>query len=246
MHSSPRATGRRSQQGTRSATRTATLYRCCASTVPMNTHFFPILLASLSKLLYLGTIPRLRHNTRTSTQKITYLDPHFPGLITSVATQNSRSPLVAYAARSTEYSYISRAIGQILIIDPRSLILLHHIITRSSSHLSMAPKRSEKKPPPTPTSATTADAPSKSSRVAWKQGDQLEYMLSHWESFVTNQNEKKLDRFWPRVYDGWYKKWPITPSLESIGKYGSRENAILALRSENNNVSITSFYALHY
>jgi hypothetical protein len=105
----------------------------------------------------------------------------------------------------------------------------------------MAPRRLEKKPPPS-TSTTTTDTPPKS-RIAWKTGDQLEYMLSHWESFVTHQNKKTLDRFWSRVYDGWYKKWPITPTLESIGKYGSPENAILTLRSENNAVRIMSFYA---
>ena len=105
----------------------------------------------------------------------------------------------------------------------------------------MAPKRLGKKSSPTSASEITTDTPSKPSRVAWKTGEQLEYLLSHWGNFVTHQNEKGLDRFWPRVYDGWYKKWPITPSPELVKEHGSRENAILTLRSENNGVRITSF-----
>ena len=106
----------------------------------------------------------------------------------------------------------------------------------------MAPKRSGKNPSPTSASETTANALSKPSRVAWKTGEQLEYLLSRWGEFVTHQNEKGLDRFWPRVYDGWYKKWLITPSPELVKEHGSRENAILTLRSENNGVRIMSFY----
>lgn len=107
----------------------------------------------------------------------------------------------------------------------------------------MVPKRSEKKSPSTSKSVTTADPSSKPSRVAWKTGEQLEYLLSQWDRFVTHQTDGRLDRFWPHVYDGWSKAWPITPSAESIKQHGSRENAILALRLETNGVRMMSFYA---
>lgn len=104
----------------------------------------------------------------------------------------------------------------------------------------MAPRRLEKKPPPTPTSATTAP---KLPRGGWKNDEQRDYMLSHWTDYVTHQNAKTLDRFWPRVYDGWYHKWPITPSRDSIREHGSKENAILVFRTDNNSVRTTSFCA---
>lgn len=107
----------------------------------------------------------------------------------------------------------------------------------------MPPKLSTKRSPaPTPTEV--ADPSPKPSRMAWKTEEQLEHMVTYWGSFLTHQNAGTLERFWPRVYDGWYQRWPITPSSESIKEHGSRENAILALRSENNNVCITSFYIL--
>ncbi|KAF9642316.1 hypothetical protein BDM02DRAFT_3193503 [Thelephora ganbajun] len=98
----------------------------------------------------------------------------------------------------------------------------------------MAPKRSEKKPPSTSTTATTADASTKPPRTAWKTGEQLEWLLSRWEDFITHQTEGMLDRFWPRVYHAWYLKWPITPTPQSVNQWGSHENAVLTLRSESN------------
>jgi hypothetical protein len=92
----------------------------------------------------------------------------------------------------------------------------------------MPSKRSEEKKK---AQATTADAP-KVSRVGWKTGEQLEWMLTEWASFVRHQNEKTLDRFWPRVYHGWATRWPIIPSPESVAKHGSKENAILVIRME--------------
>jgi hypothetical protein len=105
----------------------------------------------------------------------------------------------------------------------------------------MAPRRQEANSLVLASTATTETPPKSNSRTAWKSGDQLEYLTSHWARFVTYQSEKKLDRFWPRVYDGWYGKWPIIPSPQSINQYESRENAILTLRSENNAVRITNF-----
>ena len=111
------------------------------------------------------------------------------------------------------------------------------------SSLNMAPKGLKGKLPSTSKSATTADASPKPSRTAWKTGEQLEFLLSHWDRYVTHQTDGTLDRFWPRVYDAWYKAWKITPSAEAIKQYGSSENAILTLRSENNSVRMTNFYA---
>lgn len=105
----------------------------------------------------------------------------------------------------------------------------------------MKTKRQEANPP-TSITETSAGVLSKPSRAAWKTGEQLEYLLTHWTGYVTHQNKKTLASFWSRVYDGWYRKWPITPSIESMAKHGSREGAILALRSENNSVRITIFY----
>lgn len=56
--------------------------------------------------------------------------------------------------------------------------------------------------------------------------------------FITHQTAGSLERFWPRVFDSWHTKWPITPSPDAIKLYGSRENATLALRSENYQVRI--------
>ncbi|KAF9642118.1 hypothetical protein BDM02DRAFT_3193876 [Thelephora ganbajun] len=98
----------------------------------------------------------------------------------------------------------------------------------------MAPKRSEKKPPSTSTMATTADASTKPPWTAWKTGEQLEWLLSYWEDFITHQTEGTLDCFWPRVYHTWYLKWLITLTPQSINQWGSHENAVLTLHSESN------------
>ena len=46
-------------------------------------------------------------------------------------------------------------------------------------------------------------------RKAWKTGEQLEFLLSKWEAFKRAQYEKKLDRFWQRIFDLWYTRWPL-------------------------------------
>ena len=104
----------------------------------------------------------------------------------------------------------------------------------------MAPKRLEKGQPPTLTSGTPESAPApKLPKAAWKTGEQLEYLLSQWPTFTSHQTAGKLDRFWPHVYDTWYKKWPIDPAPQALKQHGTREEAILVLRSENNQVRIT-------
>ena len=106
----------------------------------------------------------------------------------------------------------------------------------------MPPK--QKKPPATLTSGALKDAPvPKSSRIAWKTGEQLEYLLDQWPGFITHQTSGTLDRFWPRVYDMWYKKWPVaSPTPMAVDHAGSLAAAILTARTENNQVRITDFY----
>jgi hypothetical protein len=111
----------------------------------------------------------------------------------------------------------------------------------------MAPRRSKKqKPPPTPTPDTTETATATttavSKRIAWKTGEQLEYLLSQWSTFLAHQNEGKLERFWPHVYQYWNKKWAITPTAESLEQHGSDSAAILALRGERSTVRIANSY----
>lgn len=108
------------------------------------------------------------------------------------------------------------------------------------SSLTMAPKRPQQMTQSSdPATATTPKPP----RAAWKTGEQLEFLLSHWSGFVHHQNEKSLDRFWPKVYYAWYLKWPITPSSESIMQHGNPANATLVLRTDNNTVSVSSSYS---
>ena len=138
--------------------------------------------------------------------------------------------------------YINCVVRQGLIINT-PLTHRHSYSLGCLFHLAMPSSRSEKKRPSASKSAKTADASPKLPRTAWKTREQLEYLLSCWDRFLTYQNEGTLDRFWPHVYAGWNKAWPIVPSPESINEYGSYENAVLTLRSENNNVRITWFYA---
>ena len=64
-------------------------------------------------------------------------------------------------------------------------------------------------------------------------------MLSQWPGYIAHQASKSLPRFWPRVCDGWYQRWPITPSPEMIEKHGSSTDAKLVIRKEINGVSTT-------
>ena len=108
----------------------------------------------------------------------------------------------------------------------------------------MAPKRSEKSQPSTSTPGTPEDVSApKPPKAALKTGEQLEYLLSQWTDFVANQTAGSLDRFWPRVYDPWYQRWPISPTPQAVTQHGSLEKAKSVLRLENNQVRITDFYA---
>lgn len=103
----------------------------------------------------------------------------------------------------------------------------------------MARKRSGKKSTSTSTPSTAEGTPVKSpSRAAWKTREQLEYLLSQWSGFISHQNAGSLDRFWPRIYDHWYRMWPINPTPQAIQEHGGRSEAILLLRNKNSTVCI--------
>lgn len=68
-------------------------------------------------------------------------------------------------------------------------------------------------------------------------------MLGKSTDFIDHQNEGMLERFWPPIYDTWYKRWPISPTTQDIQAYGSSANAILTLRSKNNTVRTTNSYS---
>ena len=85
--------------------------------------------------------------------------------------------------------------------------------------------------------------PPKPSNPAWKTGEQLEFLLSNWEGFKHAQNAKKLDHFWQRVFEAWYKRWPITPPPSSHS-HEPIENQRLMAQRENNTVRQILYYAL--
>ena len=98
-----------------------------------------------------------------------------------------------------------------------------------------------------PNSGTTTGALTpKPPKAAWKTPEQLNYLTSHMTDFVTHQTAGSLDRFWPRVFDGWYKQWPISPTPEAIKDCGSSAGAILKARSENNQVRIKASLLLSF
>lgn len=87
-------------------------------------------------------------------------------------------------------------------------------------------------PPEIPPDSSTAKVP----RTGWKTGEQLEFLLSHWQTFKRCQDGKKLTPFWPYVYDHWYQRWPIVPTPDAIELYGTPENARLMLQEGKNAV----------
>lgn len=77
-----------------------------------------------------------------------------------------------------------------------------------------------------------------------KSKEQLDYLNSHLSDFLTHQAAGSLDRFWPRVYDGWHKKWPVAATADDVKEYDSLEGAILVLRTDNNQVRVITFVCL--
>ena len=133
-----------------------------------------------------------------------------------------------------------------------------------SLHSSMVSKQRSKKAPSmpalsTPASSTPAsstpdlsaqaienatDVLPKPSKKAWKNGVQLEFLFSEFPTFLDHQDKATLSRFWPRIYDVWYKKWQLpVPAPDLVTKHGSLSNATLVLRSENNRVRLTHFHS---
>ena len=74
------------------------------------------------------------------------------------------------------------------------------------------------------------------SKAAWKTGEQLEFLISNWVTFVRHQGAKKLDHFWPRLFEDWHKRWPphSTPALNK--KYETEEAARLMVQKAKNAV----------
>ena len=100
----------------------------------------------------------------------------------------------------------------------------------------MYSKPSRKKAPPAPNPGTATGAPAFDSSK--KSEEQLAFLNSWMPEFLVHQTAVTLNRFWPQVFDPWYKRWPIVPPPEAIQKHGSSPNAILVLRTENNQVRI--------
>ena len=108
----------------------------------------------------------------------------------------------------------------------------------------MSPRFSEEdQPPPNSEPAISSSTP-KPSKNDWKTEEQVEYMLSHWSGYIAHQATKSLVRFWPRVYEGWYKRWAVTLPPEMIRKHGSTAAADKAFRTDNNEVSTTKKLSL--
>ena len=76
--------------------------------------------------------------------------------------------------------------------------------------------------------------PLKTSCPSWKTGEQLEFLISCWRTFKHAQDIKGLDKFWPKVFEDWYIRWPIphSPSLAQL--HGSIEEGHLVLQKGKN------------
>ena len=71
---------------------------------------------------------------------------------------------------------------------------------------------------------------------SWKTGEQLEFLLSYWPAFKRAQGSKAFDRFWQKLFEEWYTRWPIVPTLASRQEHGSPEVARLMLQKEKSTV----------
>ncbi|KAF9777754.1 hypothetical protein BJ322DRAFT_1114803 [Thelephora terrestris] len=90
----------------------------------------------------------------------------------------------------------------------------------------MSLRRSVKKLAPAPESGPAAGGAV--ARLPSKSKEQVDYLVTHYQDFLTHQTAVTLDRFWPRVYEGWYKRWPITPAP------GATKGSAGDARTENN------------
>ena len=78
--------------------------------------------------------------------------------------------------------------------------------------------------------------PPKPACAGWKTGEQLEFLLYQWPVFKRAQDNKSLDRFWPRVFEDWFKRWPVRSTPTLIKEHGSPEAARLMAQKEKNTV----------
>lgn len=86
--------------------------------------------------------------------------------------------------------------------------------------------------------------PPKPANPDWKTGEQLEFLLRRWGDFKRAQNAKKLDNFWPRVFEDWYTNWPIPSSPSLALEYGTVEDGRLKLQQAKSTVRL-NFYLQH-
>ena len=87
--------------------------------------------------------------------------------------------------------------------------------------------------------------PPKPARSDWKTGEQLEFLLSRWEAFKHAQDAGALRRFWPKVSEDWFTRWPIPPSPSLALEYGSIEEGRIMLQNDKKGVRMV-FFSSHY
>ena len=77
-------------------------------------------------------------------------------------------------------------------------------------------------------------------------GEQLEYLLTCWDAFKRAQDAKRLDQFWPKVFEDWYARWPVPSSPSLALRYPSIEEGRVLLQQEKNNVcgSFTYYFLI--
>ena len=74
------------------------------------------------------------------------------------------------------------------------------------------------------------------SRVGWKSGEQLEFLLSQESSHKRHQDLNTLDHFWPRVFEGWYDRWPIVATPAMTRRHKTQEDARVMMQKARNKV----------
>ena len=124
----------------------------------------------------------------------------------------------------------------------RSKDLSHAQVSTASAPSTSAPSVSTSSTNILETETETETLP-KPSRLAWKNGTQLEFLFSKLPSYLDHQDKGILGRFWPPIYNTWHKNWaPPEPTTQEIEKHGSSVNATLIFHSKNNVVRLSNSY----